>query len=100
MECCRIRTGHSTLQNGTVAVAVPDAGLEGRRRPLHPRSRSPQRLVEGNQRFVAGTLKHPNQSAARRDELATGHTRCDPRVQRFACVPVELIFDQVSATCS
>ncbi|MFI5372264.1 MAG: carbonic anhydrase, partial [Candidatus Eisenbacteria bacterium] len=29
-----------------------------------------QRLIEGNQRFVAGTSKHPNQSRARRDELA------------------------------
>jgi carbonic anhydrase len=54
-----------------------------------------QRLIEGNARFVAGTSKHPNQSVARRNELATGQ---HPFAAILGCsdsrVPAELVFDQ------
>ncbi|HET7477199.1 MAG TPA: carbonic anhydrase [Dermatophilaceae bacterium] len=52
-------------------------------------------LVEGNQRFVAGTYSHPNQDAARRSSLAGGQT---PFALFFGCadsrVAAEIIFDQ------
>ncbi|MFI5372359.1 MAG: carbonic anhydrase, partial [Candidatus Eisenbacteria bacterium] len=54
-----------------------------------------QRLIEGNQRFVAGTSKHPNQSRARRDELAASQ---HPFATILGCsdsrVPAEMVFDQ------
>lgn len=53
-------------------------------------------LTEGNARFVAGTLKHPNCDAAQRS--ATALEGQEPIVTMLACsdsrVPVELIFDR------
>lgn len=52
-------------------------------------------LREGNERFVNGTLLHPNQGAADRAELVTGQS---PAAVLFGCgdsrVAAELIFDQ------
>lgn len=54
-----------------------------------------KRLLEGNQRFVAGSPKHGNQSAARRAELLKGQA---PFAVILTCsdsrVAPELIFDQ------
>jgi carbonic anhydrase len=54
-----------------------------------------KQLQAGNRRFAAGTLSHPNQSAARRLEAAKGQ---DPAAVILSCsdsrVPPELIFDQ------
>lgn len=53
------------------------------------------RLQAGNQRFVAGKLQHPNQTAKRRAELATGQ---HPFAIVLACADSrtapEVIFDQ------
>jgi carbonic anhydrase len=52
-------------------------------------------LLEGNQRFVAGKLEHPNQTPARRAELAKGQ---HPFAAVLACsdsrTPPEIIFDR------
>ena len=54
-----------------------------------------QLLLEGNQRFVAGKLEHPNQTPARRDEVAKGQ---HPFASVLACsdsrTPPETIFDR------
>lgn len=51
-------------------------------------------LVEGNQRFATGTLTHPHQSVARREELAAGQ---HPLAAVFTCadsrVSIETIVD-------
>jgi carbonic anhydrase len=52
-------------------------------------------LLEGNQRFVAGKLEHPNQTPARRAEVAKGQ---HPFASVLACsdsrTPPEMIFDR------
>lgn len=52
-------------------------------------------LLEGNQRFVAGKLEHPNQTPARRAEVAKGQA---PFAAVLACsdsrTPPEIIFDR------
>jgi carbonic anhydrase len=52
-------------------------------------------LLEGNERFVAGKLEHPNQSIARRDEVAKGQ---HPFAAVLACsdsrTAPEIIFDR------
>lgn len=56
-----------------------------------------QRLLEGNQRFISGSLVHPNQStlAQVRQDLANGQT---PWATVLGCidsrVPPEIVFDQ------
>ncbi len=53
------------------------------------------KLARGNQRFVSGEHRHPNQDAARRDSLTTGQT---PMAVFFGCadsrVAAEIIFDR------
>lgn len=52
-------------------------------------------LLEGNKRFISGTLAHPNQDAERRHALVTGQ---HPFVTLFGCgdsrLAAEVIFDQ------
>jgi carbonic anhydrase len=52
-------------------------------------------LLEGNQRFIAGRLEHPNQTPARRAEVAKGQ---HPFAAVLACsdsrTPPEIIFDR------
>lgn len=52
-------------------------------------------LMAGNERFVAGTPRHPNQSVEHRSELASGQR---PFATLFGCsdsrVAAEVIFDQ------
>ncbi len=54
-----------------------------------------QELLSGNKRFVDGNPTHPNQSIARRQEMAKGQ---HPRAAVLACadsrVSPEIIFDQ------
>lgn len=60
---------------------------------------SPQQILrlleEGNRRFVEGTLRHPNQSPVRRQELVDGQA---PLAVVVGCadsrVPPEVVFDQ------
>lgn len=53
------------------------------------------KLARGNERFVAGEHRHPNQDAARRDSLTAGQT---PFAVFFGCadsrVAAEIIFDR------
>ncbi|WP_068168289.1 carbonic anhydrase, partial [Rothia sp. ND6WE1A] len=52
-------------------------------------------LLAGNQRFVSGEVKHPNQDAERRADLASGQ---NPFATLFGCgdsrLAAEVIFDQ------
>jgi carbonic anhydrase len=54
-----------------------------------------QKLLEGNKRYVDAKLSHPNQTAQRRSEVATGQ---HPFAAIVSCsdsrVPPEIIFDQ------
>lgn len=54
-----------------------------------------QRLLDGNERFVAETQSHPHQNSARRIELGNGQA---PFAAVLACadsrVPPEVLFDQ------
>src|SRR5712691_1664247 len=53
------------------------------------------KLMQGNQRWVAGELEHPHQTVARREEIASHQ---DPFAVVFSCidsrVPPEIVFDQ------
>jgi carbonic anhydrase len=64
------------------------------RRPQTP-AEAWAELAAGNERFVSGAHQHPNQDAARRDELAAGQR---PFALVFGCadsrVAAEIIFDQ------
>ena len=55
-----------------------------------------QELLSGNKRFAEGNPTHPNQSIARRQEMAKGQ---NPRAAVLACadsrVSPEIVFDQV-----
>lgn len=57
--------------------------------------RALQLLLDGNQRFVAGRLDHPNQSPERREDVAKGQ---HPFASVLSCsdsrVPPEIIFDR------
>lgn len=54
-----------------------------------------QKLIEGNQRFIAGNSIHPNQSVERRNEISEAQS---PFAVVICCsdsrVPPEIIFDQ------
>ncbi len=54
-----------------------------------------QKLLEGNKRYTAAKLKHPNQESVRREEVAMGQ---HPFALIIGCsdsrVPPEIIFDQ------
>lgn len=54
-----------------------------------------ERLLQGNQRFVAGQPEHPGQDSAKRAELSTGQR---PYAIIFGCsdsrVAAEIVFDQ------
>lgn len=80
-----VPAGAASLQ----ATADPDT------RPQTPPQQALQRLRAGNRRFVGGTMRHPDQTPARRRAVA-------PKQQPFACivdcadsrVPPEIVFDQ------
>jgi carbonic anhydrase len=73
------------------ARAVTAAGNE----PTMPPAESLKLLLDGNQRFVAGKLEHPNQTPERRTEVAKGQ---HPFAAVLACsdsrTPPEIIFDR------
>jgi carbonic anhydrase len=54
-----------------------------------------QKLIEGNRRYVSARAEHPNQAAARREEVRAGQ---QPFAVVLGCsdsrVPPEIIFDQ------
>src|SRR5271156_4016059 len=71
----------------TVTAAVSAATM--------PADQALKLLLEGNQRFVAGKLEHPNQTPDRRAEVAKGQ---HPFASVLACsdsrTPPEIIFDR------
>ena len=88
-----------SLSKWLPASAQPDA--EGAQAPVTSEGpiTSPdvalQLLIEGNQRWAAGQATYPNQSVARRAEMAGGQ---NPFAIVFSCVdsrvPPELVFDR------
>ena len=73
---------------------MSEIGQETPLRPLTP-AEAWAELAQGNERFVAGEHRHPNQDAARRDSLIDGQT---PFAVFFGCadsrVAAEIIFDR------
>ena len=63
--------------------------------PTMPPAEALKLLLDGNQRFVAGKLEHPNQTPERRAEVAKGQ---HPFAAVLACsdsrTPPEIIFDR------
>ena len=63
--------------------------------PTMSAARALQLLLDGNQRFIAGRMDHPNQSEHRREEVAKGQ---HPFASVLSCsdsrVPPEVIFDR------
>ncbi|HZC47343.1 MAG TPA: carbonic anhydrase, partial [Candidatus Acidoferrum sp.] len=63
--------------------------------PSMPADQALKLLLEGNQRFVAGKLEHPNQTVERRSEVAKGQ---HPFASVLACsdsrTPPEILFDR------
>jgi carbonic anhydrase len=63
--------------------------------PTMPAAQALQLLLDGNQRFVAGKMEHPNQTPARRVEVAKGQ---HPFASVLACADSrtapEIIFDR------
>ncbi len=63
--------------------------------PITNGDQSLQKLLEGNQRYLAGALLHPHQTATRRTAIAQSQR---PLAVIFGCadsrVPPEIIFDQ------
>jgi carbonic anhydrase len=78
------------------AVAAPAAEADtlAESRPANPRE-ALQLLLAGNRRWVSGCARHPHQSIARRQTVATGQS---PFAVVFSCidsrVPPELVFDR------
>lgn len=79
------------LVTATISVSVNARAQEPAKGP----DQSLQMLKDGNQRFVSGQLKHPNQSPQRRTDIAQKQA---PFASILSCsdsrVPPELVFDQ------
>lgn len=96
-------TNRRTLLKTAVAAAaltVPSALMaEELDASLYPEAQTPdeaiQRLMQGNQRFVAGNIQAPNRNMARLKEVAGGQK---PFAAFLGCadsrVPIEIVFDQ------
>ena len=79
----------------TSAYADPSQHANEKSNPTVDASQALQRLEEGNERFVAGTPKHPHETSAWRSALEKGQ---HPFAVVLGCsdsrVPPELLFDQ------
>jgi len=78
-----------------LAIATARAAIAAVHAPTMSAEQALKLLLEGNQRFVAGKLEHPNQTPARRAEVAKGQ---HPFAAVLACsdsrTPPEIIFDR------
>jgi carbonic anhydrase len=78
-----------------VALVLMPQAWAANVKPTMSAARALQLLLEGNQRFVAGRMDHPNQSPGRRVEVAAGQ---HPFASVLSCsdsrVPPETIFDR------
>ena len=83
------------LAIAVLSIATTRAVIAADHEPTMSPEQSLKLLLEGNQRFVAGKLDHPNQTPARRAEVAKGQ---HPFASVLACAdsrtPPEIIFDR------
>ncbi|MFZ0247873.1 carbonic anhydrase [Candidatus Binatus sp.] len=83
------------LAVGAMTIAATRAAIAAVSEPTMSAGQALKLLLEGNQRFVAGKLEHPNQTPARRAEVAKGQ---HPFAAVLACsdsrTPPEIIFDR------
>jgi carbonic anhydrase len=79
----------------TVSIAITHAVIAAVSAPTMSADQALKLLLDGNQRFVAGKLEHPNQTPERRAEVAKGQ---HPFASVLACsdsrTPPEIIFDR------
>jgi carbonic anhydrase len=80
---------------GALSITMTRAAMAAVAAPTMPANQALKLLLEGNQRFVAGKLEHPNQTPDRRAEVAKGQ---HPFASVLACsdsrTPPEIIFDR------
>ena len=78
-----------------ISVIATRAVIAAVHAPTMPANQALQLLLDGNKRFVAGKLEHPNQTPERRAEVAKGQA---PFAAVLACsdsrTPPEIIFDR------
>lgn len=83
------------LAIAALSIATTRAVIAAVHAPTISAEQALKLLLEGNQRFVAGKLEHPNQTPARRAEVAKGQ---HPFAAVLACsdsrTPPEIIFDR------
>jgi len=83
------------LAIAALSIATTRAVIAAVHEPTISAEQALKLLLEGNQRFVAGKLEHPNQTPARRAEVAKGQ---HPFASVLACsdsrTPPEIIFDR------
>ena len=83
------------LALAALSIATTRAVIAAVHEPAINAEQALKLLLEGNQRFVAGKLEHPNQTPARRAEVAKGQ---HPFASVLACsdsrTPPEIIFDR------
>ena len=80
---------------GALSITMTRAAMAVVAAPTMPANQALKLLLEGNQRFVAGQLEHPNQTPDRRAEVAKGQ---HPFASVLACsdsrTSPEIIFDR------
>jgi carbonic anhydrase len=80
---------------GALAIVATRAVIAAVHAATMPPAEALQLLLDGNKRFVAGNLDHPNQTPERRTEVAKGQ---HPFASVLACsdsrTPPEIIFDR------
>jgi carbonic anhydrase len=78
-----------------VSIAITHAVIAAVSAPTMSADAALKLLLDGNQRFVAGKLEHPNQTPERRAEVAKGQ---HPFASVLACsdsrTPPEILFDR------
>jgi len=83
------------LAIAALSIATTRAVIAAVHEPAISAEQALKLLLEGNQRFLAGKLEHPNQTPARRAEVAKGQ---HPFAAVLACsdsrTPPEIIFDR------
>ena len=73
-----IPTGTRRMRRTIVAIAAPllvlaaSSGLAVEQRSSVDAAQALKMILEGNQRFIAGKMQHPNETPARRKEIAKG----------------------------
>ncbi len=83
------------LAIAALSIATTRAVIAAVHKPAVSAEQALQLLLDGNKRFVAGKPEHPNQTPARRAEVAKGQ---EPFAAVLACsdsrTPPEMIFDR------